>query len=193
MSEMSKSEGFRFNGLSVFGWVLGGLSVLNLIHDLSPIKLYGLVKDWAEGYQSLVEKIGTFLFGWIDWRWVSIDRNEMHIIVLAILLGAATMRASRMVQIRGGVPPIAAFVGAMFGAFFVIILPVIIIAALLPEPWGFIGSAAYLPWAAYEFGFRNDEADEAVPASKDVRQEFLGIIAVFALLVALNYSISAMG
>ncbi len=193
MPETSKGERFRFNGLSIFGWVLGGLSALNLIHDLSPVKLYGLVKDWADGYQFLVEKIGNFLFGWIDWRWVTIDKTEMHVVILAILLGSATMRASRTAHLQAGVPPAAAFIGAAAAAVLVIVLPVLIIAALLPSPWGLLGSAAYLPWAAYEFGFRNEEADEGVPAAKDVQQEFLGVTAVFALLIALNYSMSLAG
>jgi hypothetical protein len=34
------------------------------------------------------------------------------------------------------------------------------------------------------------DADEFVPASKDVRREFVGILAVFALLIAFNYALS---
>jgi hypothetical protein len=189
LSELAETKGRGVSGFNIVGWVLGGLSFLNLIHDLSPLKLYGLVKDWADGYQSLVKTVAGFLFGWINWRWIAIDSNEAHVIVLAILLGSATLRASMQEQMRTGQSQALAFIGALAGALLVIVLPVILLAALLPGVWGLVGSVAYLPWAAYEFGFRNSEADDTVPASKDVRREFLGIVAVFGLLIALNFAL----
>jgi hypothetical protein len=190
LSEHTDTQSRGFNGLSILGWVLGGLSVLNLIHDLSPVKLYGLVKDWAAGYEALVEKIAGVLFGWIDWRWIKIDTNEVHLIVLSILLGSATLRASMQEQIKHGQKPFVAFIGALEGALVAVVLPVVFAVALLPGMFGILAAAAFLVWATYEFGFRNLDADEFVPASKDVRREFVGILAVFALLIAFNYALS---
>ena len=59
--------------LSVIGWILGALSVMNLIKEFTPLKLAGLVLDWVTAYASFVSKVREVLFGWLDWHWMLIS------------------------------------------------------------------------------------------------------------------------
>lgn len=59
----------------------GGLSALNLIRDLDPVALRGLVEEWVLAYHDLVGRIAHLGFGWIDWRWVRLTVEEAHLVV----------------------------------------------------------------------------------------------------------------
>jgi hypothetical protein len=78
---------------SVMGWILGGLSLLNLVEDLTPLKLLGKLKKWMEAYTQFVETIGNFLFGWIDLWWMSISVQEMHALIIGQVILSAYYRA----------------------------------------------------------------------------------------------------
>ena len=84
---------WHLNPLSLLGWVLGGLSLLNLIEELSPLKVLGKLKTWLDAYTSIVNDVGTFLFGWIDFGWIAIDQLEVHVLVIATILVSAYVRA----------------------------------------------------------------------------------------------------
>lgn len=87
-----KSQG-RVGPVTVITWVMGALSFLNLIREISPLKLYGLVADWANAYNLFVKQVVSFLFGWIKFGWVSLDPIEGHIFVLGFILLSAYWRS----------------------------------------------------------------------------------------------------
>jgi hypothetical protein len=47
--------------LSYFGWVLGALSILNLIDDLKLINIREELKKWIDSYSDIIEEIGDFV------------------------------------------------------------------------------------------------------------------------------------
>lgn len=80
--------------LNIAGWLMGALSLLQLIDGIEAVTLVGQAKKWLHAYSSLVEKISGFLFGWMQWRWFQISEIEAHLLVLVLLLLVAVGRAS---------------------------------------------------------------------------------------------------
>lgn len=74
--------------------IFGGLSLLNLIVDLSPISLNGKLLEWSKAYDALVESFVRPLFAWIHLYWISISTGEMHLLVIQSILIAGYIRAS---------------------------------------------------------------------------------------------------
>ncbi|WP_203699010.1 hypothetical protein [Catellatospora coxensis] len=67
----------------------GGVSLLNLIKDIDLISLNGTLGQWLMAYHELVVRATNFLFGWIPVKWIGIDAEEVHgLIVLSIVLAA---------------------------------------------------------------------------------------------------------
>ena len=66
---------------SIIGWVLGALSLLNLVEDLTPMKIVGKLRIWLEAYSSVIETIRFRVLGWIDFAWLNVDESEAHAIV----------------------------------------------------------------------------------------------------------------
>ncbi len=81
-------------------WVTSGLSVLNLLRDLTPLNLYGRFAEWVNAYAKLVAFIAKPLFGWVNWRWMSVDSIDAHIFVITLMFSSAVVRASTEVQMR---------------------------------------------------------------------------------------------
>lgn len=82
----SSKQMAEFSPTSVLTWVMGAFSIVNLIHEFDAIKLKGTVGKWVDSYNEIVCGIATFLFGWIQWKWVSLDSFEAHLLVLFLLL-----------------------------------------------------------------------------------------------------------
>src|SRR5687768_9995308 len=80
--------------LNIAGWLMGALSLLQLIDGIEAVTLVGQAKKWVHAYSSLVAKISSFLFGWMRWRWFQISELEAHLLVLVLLLLEAIARAS---------------------------------------------------------------------------------------------------
>ena len=62
---------------------------MNLIEDLTPLKLFGKLEKWVEAYSLFIEKTSDFLFGWINLQWINISHLEAHLLVITfVVLGA---------------------------------------------------------------------------------------------------------
>ena len=92
MAETGKRR-IRVRPTNILGWLVGGLSLLNLIEDLTPLTLFGKLKKWIHAYVAVVDQISDILFGWVHYRWVSISALETHALVVASVLIAAYFRA----------------------------------------------------------------------------------------------------
>lgn len=166
---------------SFLGWIMGGLSFLNLIRDLAPIKLYGLLAEWVGAYALLVKRLTDFLFGWIDWHWMNVTEAEGHVFILAIILASAGLRAElglrkhKLSALRTSTPAVALFLS-------LVILPMIVI----PGPVGVVAGALILGILSYLIIGGRGQSLRAVQA---VRREILGVVAIFALIVVVNYTV----
>jgi hypothetical protein len=167
--------------LRVLGWIFGGLSILNLAEDLSPVALYGNLKVWVDAYAGMINVIRSYLLAWINFKWLSVSENESHVLVLAAILCAAYGRAETLhrSKLGDGTPwAIGLFTALLY--FAAVFLP----AVLLPSTWGLIGSILVLVFVSALFFFvRTDKT--ASPES--ARREAIGAFVVFALLVVINY------
>ena len=174
--------------LKPLGWILGGLSVMQLLKDLTPLEIYGLLNEWMLAYAGFVATVSDFLFGWIDWRWMNISAIDAHILVLAIVFTSALARASTEAQVRNGMTVLDAMTGAWRAAAVIVLLPVLLLCALIPSPYDAYVAGVGLAFLAFMFGFAFKEQDVAVPASSVVRRELVGVGAVVLLLVVVNYT-----
>jgi len=172
-------------GFRILGWVFGGLSILSLVQDLSPLLLYGKLKIWVEAYGGFVENIRAFLFGWINFGWISISSIEAHLLVINGIICFSFARAETAFRkSKGRNMAMALYVGKSKGIR--IFLFVLFFALILPSMWGFGMAAIAMIWTSSMMLFF--DFDNKSP-SKNVRKELIGSLSVFVFLVALNYSI----
>ena len=168
----------------IFGWTFGTLSVLNLIQDLRVLELRGLIKQWSAAYSRLVSTVGNFLFGWIDWRWIRIEADEHHVIVVAMLLGGAISRAAYSTMLRRNEPgpgPTAA--GMALGSFLLGAIAVL----LLPTPWSLWTGLLFLAFAAIGVVMRDEKTKNPDVDPWDFLRELGVVVAIFAALILVNY------
>jgi len=175
--------------VNLFGWVTSGLSVLNLLRNLTPLNLYGRLAEWMHAYAQLVAKIAKPFFGWLHWRWMSVDSIDSHILVITLMFSSAVVRASAEVQMKDGETRFRATVGALAATALLVFLPVLFVLIVLPKPIDAIVGALILATLFAFFGFFFVEQDRAVPPARIVRRELIGVLAVVVLLVAFNYAI----
>jgi hypothetical protein len=172
---------------SVLGWVLAAMSLLNLVHDLTWVELSKKLADWVDAYAFLVHRLGSFLFGWIHFKWIGVSAEEHHVLVLASILLAALYRGELHHQ-REQYGRVVDRVGPAVTFFFLILFP-LIPALLLPGYWGLGGSILMLillPLIVMGKGTKPEDnfADPAV-----VKRELVGVGGVFVLVMALNYAL----
>lgn len=179
----AKSDGL--SPLSLVGYLLGGLSFFNIVHDLSPLKLYGSLKSWIEAYTAFIASVNKFLFGWIDLYWFKLSDLEANVLVLAMVLSAAVVRASAAARKAAGMPPKVG--NSMTGALVVIIAPILLLQLVLPGWLGLVGGVFWFGVIALWSLSANDKLNQFVPPSATVRNELIGVAAVFAVIVAANY------
>ncbi len=124
--------------LRMLGLILGSLSLLSLVRELTFVEIHGLVREGLDGYDRLVERLGAFLFGWIDWRWIRLDDAESHVLVIGLLLGGVAGRASYLTALDKGrtAPSIRASVGATIRGMIGVGGFIAIFLFLLPAPAG---------------------------------------------------------
>ena len=184
-----RKVGRRLSPLSLLGWVMGGLSLLNLIEELSPLKVLGKLKTWLNAYTSIVNDVGTFLFGRIDFGWIAIDELEVHVLVIATILVGAYARADIREERSKGTSLIDA-IGTVFSVATIFMALVFLPALLFPSWAGLLGAAivAGLLFVGLLLGRQKEEVNVMPPARSFLR-ELIGVVAVFLILVALNYTV----
>jgi hypothetical protein len=174
----------------IFAWVTGGLSLLHLIRDLSPVELFGLVKEWGDAYALLVRHTATLLFAWVNWRWMQVSENETHVLVLAVLLGAAFARATRKALRDSGYPfrPLEAPAISTLTALFLCVAPQLLLAALLPDPYGvWVGGPLF---AGTLFSLTTLRGEGIVNVAwPDIRRELSGVGGFAVIMLLLNYAV----
>jgi len=176
--------------LRAFGWLIGALSLLNLIDDLSPVILYGRLDRWVKAYSEFVSDVSDFLFGWIDLWWISISETESHLIIIGMIF--------LMTCIRVGLKPetknmsdspyieIAVLVIVYFSSF---VLP----ALILPGWGGSVGVVLFGYIIISMFFIKapkleNEDAELVLQPPAVYRQELIGVLAVFMIAIVLNYT-----
>lgn len=177
------------NGLGpsrIFGWVLGALSVLNLVEDLNLARIAGFVEQWLAAYAAMVRAITGFVFGWISFGWVSLSEPEAHVLLVASVFAAAFARAYARPQI---VTRLDAFVlPALYSSLMVLIL-VLLPALLLPGSAGLNGAGIGLALILSVSFLTSRAHGERIPPARAVWSELVGVAGVAAILIAASYAL----
>ncbi len=77
----------------VFTWFMGAVSLINLLSNLNIVKIRSDILLWIETYRRVVESVGEFLFGWLDFWILGISTSEIHGLILLYLIAATTARS----------------------------------------------------------------------------------------------------
>ena len=151
---MSKKNKWRYSSFRILGWIFGGLSLLNLIEELSPLKLLGKIETWVNAYSELVSKINQVLFGWVDWKWISISDTDSHFLVLALILCSAMFKGGFIVLRRQSNTIAESVWFSFLGATIYVFLPILCIVLLVPGVYGVILSsiATLISWSLLGVG-----------------------------------------
>jgi hypothetical protein len=80
----------------VFGWLLGGLSLLILVGDLISLLLHQSVHFLTYGYNAVLAACFDFVTRWISSSWFSISGLERHLIVILVVCQTALMSAFKI-------------------------------------------------------------------------------------------------
>ena len=178
----SKSK-LSFGPLRLLAWVLGGVSVFNLVDEFSPLKLLGKLEQWMDAYSSFVNDITTFLFGWMEFRWMEINENEVHILVIALIIASAFARGAPIDDLfyKFG----AAIVYVAIAPFLLLFLP----ALLLPSWGGLVGAIIGAVLLVGLYIIMISDEDPEIPTYGRWLKEIVGVCVAFLLLVVLNYTV----
>lgn len=180
-------ENKSYDAFSFMGWVLGGLSLINLIEDLTPVKLLGKLEKWIDAYNLLTQKVISVLFGWIDFKWIKIDNIESHILILMFVILSAKIRSEFRYEYKKGKSISYIILGGVFLGF-MHFLHALLPALLLPGWFGFFGAVVGMILTFYAVA--TDHVHRKKTASGQiVRNDMKGSIVVFVLLIVLNYTI----
>ncbi len=190
---MKKSEenGSKYNIFSLLGWLFGGLSLLNLIEDLTPLTLLGKLKKWIDGYGLTVERIGDFIFGWISFKWISINHIETHLLVITLVIFSAVFRAEYKIEKMYGQYDSLLDAEILVLAINVAIIPslfVLVPALLFPAWFGLAGAAIGFVFVCIVYVLPKDE-NTKYAGRESILQELVGVLIVFMFIVVLNYTV----
>ncbi len=184
---MGTSPGSARPGVgNLVGWVLGAFSLLYLIDELSPARLYGALERWMDAYAALVARVSDFALGWIDFRWMDISDAESHILILASVLVSAYVRAEWRTERFNGQGVISLVFMALY--FFLVYVAVFVVApaVLLPGIFGLVGAVLGVIFIMLVY-FVPDSADRGY-ASRGMIIGELGVVLTFtALIIIANY------
>lgn len=170
----------------VLGWILGALSILNLVEDLNLTRIAGFLQQWLDAYSALTRFISDVLFGWIDFGWVSLSQAEANVMVLASVVSAAFSRAYARPQIASKADAIV--LPAMYTAILVLIF-VLLPALLLPGSLGLTGAGGGLGLILALAFLTKRQTDDRIPPAANVAQELVGVAGIAAILIAASYAI----
>ncbi len=169
-------------------WVTGGLSLLNLLEDLSPLTLYDKIGEWTNAYSTFVERVAGWLFGWLDFGWVSMDSREAHLFVVTLIVFSAYFRADLRDAPKAPSLDAAERFGESIGVTLVMVFVILLPSIILPLWTGIVGSAIafLLMLIAILFG-ASDDFQPAPPSS--FFRELIAVTGVCFVLIAVNYAL----
>ena len=166
-------------------WVFASSSLLYIIEDITPLKLYGLIKKWSDAYALLVEKVFWPIFGWIKFDPIEIEPSEEHALVLCIIIGSAAGRASYYYEDRGDenssfvIHTLIVTSGfVFFSLVFLLLAPSDVSLSFVLPPMGVL---------FLQFLLQGDT--ELMLEPEDFRREILAVLAGLLVLVLANYAI----
>lgn len=169
----------------VFGWVLGALSILNLVEDLNLARIVGFLQQWLDAYSALTRFISEVFFGWIAFGWVSLTQAEANVLIIASVIGAAFARAYARPQITSKIEAFA--LPAMYTAILVVLL-VMLPALLLPGRAGLTGAGFGLGLILALAFLTKRRPGDRIPPATNVVQELVGVVGLAAILIAASYA-----
>lgn len=183
-------------GLRLLGWLIGALSVVNLIEDLSFVKLTGRLSSWLDAYANLVDSLSQFAFGWLEhlaFDWLpgvsfGVTSNESHFVVLAALLSIAEIKAIHKNPFRY---PRVSSASRVFGLLFMFAGAVFLMAwpaILAQEPYSIWMQSFYLSfWILASFLLDRSPYVTDGPTRRDKWHELVGVLAIAMMIIAVNY------
>jgi len=185
--------------LKIFGWLFATLSLINLIVDFNIVILYGKIKIWIEAYGMFVDKITSFLFGWLDFYWINISKLEAHILILTLIFSSAIMRAGYHISRYGKLKlPISEALSSKFNDAIEVFLFVFIPILLLPDIYGLYVGSFVLGLAVLGLFMDDKEVEENTPieektqvTASDIRKEILEVLAMTVFLILINYFLAS--
>jgi hypothetical protein len=186
MLEPSKSQSSS-NLLSVLGWVFGAMSVLNLVNDIGRVAVFGKLKTWLDAYVTFVSLMGNFFFGWIKLGWISVSPEEYHVLIVMGIFCAAYFRAEYPLTRSQGNTKVDAFFTALTISliyFLFALVPVLLFGGIWGVAAGIVGIIFFTVITLPNHGPGATYANGAA-----VRRELYGVLGVFLVLLAVNYSL----
>ena len=169
-----------------FGWVLGTLSLLNLATDLRLVELYGDLRAWIEAYSMLVSTLGHFLFGWVEWRWIKVESDEYHVLVVAALVSGTMGRASYSTFIRREMDE-AVLTALSLGT--IIFLMSLTACILLPKALSLLINILILALASIGLIHTEEPNKEPSVDPSDFFRQVIIVLAAFLAVILVNYII----
>ncbi len=149
------------------------------------MQLQRRLQEWVRAYSALVGKLSDALFGWIDWRWLSVDREEAHVLVLCAIIGSAVGRAFVKEPPPDHIPPdSASYVGALTGIMLLAILPTLVLVIALPGELGRLGGGWWFLLFTTTAVFRGKRPKRMFPREAVIWKELIGIVALVLIAVA---------
>lgn len=153
------------------------------IESESPIYIFCL--SLINTYMFFVRSIGDFLFGWINFTWISISSEEYHVLVFASIFSFAAFRAEyayeKKHKLRGSAIATATFV------FFIDFAFAFIPSILLPGYWGVVSAVLGTIFIMIIFFINPDSADSKFASGTEYKREFISVLKFFLVLMSINY------
>lgn len=183
---------------SLLGYVLGGVSLLNLVKEFKLIKLYGLVKDWTDAFSSFILSVRDFLFGWIKISWLQITNFESYLLVILFLLVSSYLRALQTGHLTNSetygkdlkhnrIDVIVGIFATVLLFYFAIFMLFALLALIIPELITIIFFTLIIISTSIWLIFPGKK--DNLKAVLLARSNLLGSIIIFLILVAVNYGL----
>ena len=163
------------------------MSLLNLVNDIGRVAVFGKLKTWLDAYVTFVSLMGNFLFGWIKLGWISVSPEEYHVLIVSGVLCAAYFRAEYPLSRSQWKTKVDAFFTALIVSlvfFLFALVPVLLFGGI----WGVAAGIVGLIFSSLCI-LSDPSPGGTVAGGAAVRHELYGVLGVFLVLLAVNYSL----
>lgn len=80
--------------LSILARIAGALGLLQLIQDVTPLKLKGLILEWFSAYSGVVAFVHLHLFSWIKFWILSVTKVETNLLMFCGIVAGGICRSA---------------------------------------------------------------------------------------------------